>query len=309
MESAPELDSDYRRLSKRQKAARWTTFHDERARKAAQRPRKAVVRGAPTRRKAHGFFSMNTMQTMSTPPPIMLLAAPSTAGESPSPAPEPLVPPLSEAAQVVPKLTWMQPSDWQRLEPSDRRLTADRVAAAGISSDLVGSSGVCDQKALSKKVLRRELSKEDAQRQREADARRKRVRRIQVEKEDRDALRELASSRSDGTQLKLEPTPAGQRETAIDGTPRSAKAAGAKLRMLTRTFYERLADPRFYGVTEEEFRTLPVKAKIWDDDSLEPGCWATKVRRLMRFGGGIGKNHEHYYCDDAGEVIGMGGFD
>ena len=66
------------------------------------------------------------------------------------------------------------------------------MAAAGLSSDLVyGDMRRRDQKALSKKVLRRELSTEDAQRQREAEARRKRVRRIQVDKEDRDALREL----------------------------------------------------------------------------------------------------------------------
>ena len=37
------------------------------------------------------------------------------------------------------------------------------------------------------------------------------------------------------------------RETATDGTPRSAKAAGAKLRELTQSFYSRLQDPHFYG--------------------------------------------------------------
>ena len=243
---------------------------------------------------------MESAPELDSPPPIMLLAAPITAGESPSPAPEP------EAAQVVPKLTWMQPSDWQRLEPSNAyRLTADRVAAAGLSSDLVyGDMRVRDQKALSKKVLRRELSTEDAQRQREAEARRKRVRRIQLDKEDRDALRELARSRSDGTQLELQPTPAGQRETALDGTPRSAKAAGTKLRKLTSTFYERLADPRFYGVTEEEFIELPVKANIWEDDLSIGSGWSTQIRHLMRFGGGIGKYEKHFHCDEDGNPIG-----
>ena len=38
-------------------------------------------------------------------------------------------------------------------------------------------------------------------------------------------MRELACSRDvDGTKLELEETPAGVRETAIDGTPRSGEA-------------------------------------------------------------------------------------
>ena len=112
---------------------------------------------------------------------------------------------------------------------------------------------LCARGALSKKVRRRERSQEDAERaerEKEADARRKRVRHVKFEKEDRDALCKLARSRDDGTRLPLETTPAGLRETAMDGTPRSAKAAGMQLRKLTQTFYEQIMDPRFYGVTE-----------------------------------------------------------
>ena len=59
-------------------------------------------------------------------------------------------------------------------------------------------------------------------------------------------------------------TPAGLRETAVDGTPRSAKAAGAKLRQLMQ-FYSRLVDPRFYGVAHEELESLDVEAILHDN--------------------------------------------
>ena len=116
------------------------------------------------------------------------------------------------------------------------------------------------------------------------EARRKRVRRIEEGKEDRDALRELASSRACEAQediLPLEATPAGVREAAVDGTPRSAKAAGAELRKLTQTFYERLVDPRFYDVAPEELEAVRVQVRVWDN------CegWRLGVRPLKRFGG------------------------
>jgi len=114
--------------------------------------------------------------------------------------------------------------------------TDERAATAGF-----------DKEWSEKAVRRAERAQEDPERatlEREADARRKRARRIEHEKEDRDALRELASTRNCDT-LPLEATPSSLRETALDGTPRSAKAAGAQLRALTKSFYERLTDPRF----------------------------------------------------------------
>ena len=117
-----------------------------------------------------------------------------------------------------------------------------------------------------------------------AEARRKRVRRIDEGKEDRDALRELASSRACEAQesvLPLEATPAGMRETAVDGTPRSAKAAGAELRKLTQSFHERLQDPRFYDVAPEELEAVRVRVQVWDSRE----GWRPGVRPLKRYGG------------------------
>ena len=112
------------------------------------------------------------------------------------------------------------------------------------------------------------------------------MRRIEEGKEDRDALRQLASSRNDGTVLELEATPAGVREAAMDGTPRSAKAAGATLRALTQTFYERLLDPRFYNVEHDELERLQVATEFWDATSnRRDPHWEMGVRPLKRFGG------------------------
>ena len=116
------------------------------------------------------------------------------------------------------------------------------------------------------KRQRKRVDSEQARLHKEAEARRKRVRRVNFDKEDRDALRELANSLNDGSKLELPPTPAGLREMALDGTPRSAKAAGLKLRKLTRTFYERLKDTRFYGVTEKQLRHVEVKTKFYPTD-------------------------------------------
>ena len=202
------------------------------------------------------------------------------------------------ATSTAPQLKWMTQEDWQVVltrrqaiaelsddqaiaeptpiaEPKPWRLfTDERAAAAGLEGDWTA-----------KAVREAELRQEDpdyAQRAKESDARRKRKRRIDEGKEDRDAMRELACSRDvDGTRLELEATPAGLRETAIDGTPRSAKAAGAKLRQLTQQFYSRLVDPRFYDVTHEELESLSVEAILWDNrDGHVYGS-----RPLMRFKG------------------------
>ena len=94
-------------------------------------------------------------------------------------------------------------------------------------------------------------------------------------------------------------TPAGLRETAADGTPRSAKAAGAELRQLTQSFYQRLQDPRFYGCEIEDLQKVQVPTEFWvrahsvekSRDSkqvvsewVQPH-WETGVRPLKRFGG------------------------
>ena len=71
--------------------------------------------------------------------------------------------------------------------------------------------------ALCPAVRRAELAAADAQQtqaRQAAEARRKRVRRIEEGKEDREALREFARSRDDGTCLELEATPAGVRRPA-----------------------------------------------------------------------------------------------
>ena len=110
-----------------------------------------------------------------------------------------------------------------------RRHTDERAAAAGFD---------VDEEYCTKAVRRVERAREDperARREKEAEARRRGVRRIEEGKEDRDAIRDFASSRACDS-LPLEATPAGLRQTAIEGTPRSAKAAGAKLRELTQSF-------------------------------------------------------------------------
>ena len=174
----------------------------------------------------------------------------------------------------------MQPSDWQRQES---------LREAGL-------------------VELKERSVEEVRRKQEADARRKRARRIQLDKEDRDALRKLARERNDGTKLELEPTPAGLRVTALDGTPRSAKAAGVKLRKLTQSFHERLRDPRFYGVTHEELERVVVKSKVWMAAELrsEAGAMFSSVRYLKRPGSGPMLNPSsrlvwphHFYGEDS----------
>lgn len=198
-----------------------------------------------------------------------------------------------------PTLTWMPPEGSSNglVCIRTRLLTVDRVVAAGVDEQqLALTAGTYNWQArgaLSKKVRRRERSQEDeerAEREKEAEARRKRVRRVNFDQEDRDALRELARSRDDGTRLPLDATPDGLREIAIDGTPHSAKEAGVKLRKLTQTFYERLMDPRFYGVTNDELADVMVATEFWDRQlhTSEAGKWSWGLRRLKRHGGSIG---------------------
>ena len=133
---------------------------------------------------------------------------------------------------------------------------------------------------------------ERAECEKAAEARRKRVRRVNFEKEDRGRLRKVARSRDDGTRLPLEATPEGLRETAMHGSPRSAKEAGRKLRKLTQTFYERLRDPRFYGVTDEDLSNCVVKTQFWDG---QDGQWATGTRLLKRYSGRFVSSDSHGY--------------
>jgi len=239
--------------------------------------------------------------------------------------------PAATLATSTPQLVWMSQSDWQKVVtrrelkaeqkverpkpltvaaqvgrahrlPAEwkssnfygvciKRLhTDERAAAAGFDDDYTG-------KAV-RRAERRQENPEHAALEREAEARRKRARRIELGKEDRDALRELASTRNCDA-LPLEATPASLRETALDGTPRSAKAAGAQLRALTQSFYERLTDPRFYGFEHEDLPSVQVRTEFWQRQHyvrrdrlgggtvLEqvPAHWESGARNLHRFGG------------------------
>ena len=113
-------------------------------------------------------------------------------------------------------------------------------------------------------------------------------------KDDRYALREVARSRGDGTRPDFEQTPAGLRETAADGTPRRAKAAGAQLRQLTLSFYHELYT--FYGVTSEELEALCVNAKLWDKLGNQ---WVMGTRPLKLFRGKpCAELRTREYCSD-----------
>ena len=109
-------------------------------------------------------------------------------------------PPVSPLPPPMPQLVWKQQSDWRHHET---------LCEAGLAKRRV-------RKPKEGKV---------------AGAQRKRLRRISLEREDRDALREVARNmaRSRGDLPELEATPAGLHEAAMEGTPRSARAAGAKV--------------------------------------------------------------------------------
>ena len=187
--------------------------------------------------------------------------------------------PLHEAKPAR-RSSWIGKDPWGR-QCVKRSLTAERAAAAGVDVEKHRSaSGLCQA------VRRAEIAAANpvqAQETKVAEARRKRVRRIEEGKEDRDALRALARSRACEAQefVPLEATPAGMREAAVDGTPRSAKAAGAELRKLTQSFQERLTDPRFYGMPHEELQAVRVQVEVYDRRE----GWRPGLRPLKRYGG------------------------
>ena len=322
---------EYRRLSKKQKAAHWDSFGEQQARTAAQKQlqRTSHVAAAPALgRHTHSFWSMNAMRTTLTPPEVLMPITPSVApARTPSTAPPhtpiippsaPFLPPSAPSPAPPPfmlphvppaKLTWMKESDWLK-SASACRHTVERAAACGVEAVWLETGEISRSSAAAvRRAERPGKDTEQGQLDRAAEARRKRVRRVDIEKEDRDALRELARERDDGWRLELEATPAGLRETAKDGTPRSAKAAGASLRKLTRTFYERLMDPRFYGVTEEDLREVSVKTQMWDTGTV---CreWARGARRLQRYGGHMGQGANNgggmgaLFADEDGDPYG-----
>ena len=191
---------------------------------------------------------------------------------------------LPTASNSKIQLVWMQPSDWQRHET---------VVQAGISKQRVRKpkrSASVDAKA--------------------AEARRKRVRRIDLGKEDRDALRELARSRGE---LELEPTPAALRDSAMDGTPRSAKAAGAKLRELTQTFKKRLMLEG--GVSPDDLYKVSVRTSWWMPDTWSGnfrGSWQRGVCHLLGHGDSDQRNggtDGTVWCDEDGWMSYRGSYD
>lgn len=182
--------------------------------------------------------------------------------------------PLTIAAQVG--RAHRLPAEWESSNfygACIKRLHTDERAAAAGFDHYPGDKAV-------RRAERRQENPERAALEREAEARRKRARRVELEKEDRDALRELASTHELASPL--EATPAGLRETALDGTPRSAKAAGAQLRALTQSFYQRLTDPGFYGFKHEDLLSVQVRTEFWQP---KQEVWESGVRNLKRLGG------------------------
>ena len=125
---------EYRRLNKRQKAVHWQHFHKQQAIKSAQLQQLAAPRGSPSKpRHVRGFWGMNALQTILTPPPAIMQAATSvqaalsstTAGSIALP---PVVPPIASVVPLVtppvaqpvtqvsgppaPQLVWMSQEDW-----------------------------------------------------------------------------------------------------------------------------------------------------------------------------------------------------
>jgi len=225
--------------------------------------------------------------------------------------------PAAALATAAPQLVWMSQSDWQKVvtrrelkaeqkveRPKPLTVAAQVGRAHRLPAEWKSSNfyGVCikrlhtaeraaaagfDHYPGDKAVRRAERRQENPERaalEREVEARRKRARRVELEKEDRDALRELACTHNALHEaLPLEATPAGLRETAVDGTPRSAKAAGAQLRTLTQSFYERLTDPQFYGFEHEDLLSVRVRTEFWQRGREQ--SWEPRARTLKRFGG------------------------
>ena len=72
----------------------------------------------------------------------------------------------------------------------------------------------------------------------------------------------------------------------MDGSPRSAKAAGAKLRKLTKRFQERLMLEG--GVSPDDLYKLSVRTSFWMPDMVGgnfDGRWQHGVRHLLGHGG------------------------
>ena len=174
-----------------------------------------------------------------------------------------------DTPKTSPKLEWMSSNRYGSCVK--RRHSDDRAAAAGFHGDW------------SWKAVRWAERKKEEPELLLDEARRKRVMRIEEGNEDRDAMRELARSHNDGTQLELESTPDGLRETAMDGTPRSAKAAGAELRKLTQSFYQRLMDPRFYALSLADMEAVNVPSDFWDKSVPFHQGWAHGTRPLKVF--------------------------
>jgi hypothetical protein len=115
---------EYRRLSMKQKAVHWQRFHVQqslkRAQQAVSRTSMTAHRSAPSRSRVNTFWSLDAMRTLVPPETAAPLPAsnlaPSTA-PLPTPASVPqLMQPPGQLPHAESKLTWMQPSDWQRQE-------------------------------------------------------------------------------------------------------------------------------------------------------------------------------------------------
>ena len=125
------------------------------------------------------------------------------------------------------------------------------------------------------------------------------------DREDRETPRELARERNDGTLPELPSTPPGLYNTAADGTPRSAKAAGAELRKLTWQLYEPLMDPRLYGVTDDELSTVVVQTKFWDLELIHGRReYDVGERLLQRYNHGRRKRHHEGWAEVHSERFG-----
>ena len=236
----------------------------------------------------------------------------------------PVAQPVTQVSEPpAPQLVWMSQEDWQtvvtrreakaqqQVERPRKAPIAHRVPAEWTSSNHAGvcvkrlhtgeraaAAGFSGDSYSAKAVRRAERAQEDLERallKREAEARRKRVRRIEEGKEDREGMRELARSCDAAP---LEATPDGLRETATDGTPRSAKAASERLRQLTRSFYERLLDRQQFDISHEEMQALSVPCTFWDQGGYDitvtargklletrPASWVQGKRPLKIFNG------------------------
>ena len=282
-------------------------------------PPPAIMQAATSVQAALSSSTAGSISSMVPPavPPIASVVPPVT---------PPVVQPVTQVSgPPAPQLTWMSQEDWQtvvtrrelkaehkverpRKAPIARRMPAEWTSSnhAGVcvkrlhTDERAAAAGFDVDSYSAQAVRRAERAQEDPERAllaREAEARRKRVRRIEEGKEDREAMRELARSR-DCDATPLEATPDGVRETATDGTPRSAKTAGEKLRQLTQSFYQRLLDPRQYGISHEEIQALSVPCTIWDQGGSDitvtesariyqtrPAGWVQGKRPLKIFNG------------------------